>query len=490
MGRQQKMEKKILVSRLHSLGWSLRKIQKETGIRRETVAKYLTEEENKTENSVDNNRSNSLCEPFHHFIQECTNNGLSAQRIYQDLVRDHAFKASYTSVQRYVKTLLNEPKDIFLRIHTLPGEEAQVDFGQGASTFCNEKLSKPNLFTMVLGYSRMLYAEVVWRQDIDTFLRCHEHAFAYFGGVTSIVRLDNLKSGVLKANLFEPELNPAYLDFSNHCGFAPLPCLPATPEHKGKVEAGVKYVQNNALKGKEFSSLDTQNAYLRQWMREIAQQRIHGTTKRKPKDVFEIEERRMLKPLPSSSYEYFKIGKRSVHVDGHIEVERAYYSVPHNLVGKMVVVHFNTSFVKVISDGVVVAMHRRAQPGAFQTSRSHLPQNKSCSFDECLQSSFTKIASIGPHCHKWATEVMEARQKLGLRAILGVLTLEKKFSHDAIESACEQALQIGSVRYHTVKILCEERCLKKQEQPSHTIESDIIRSIDEYQHYLDSIENQ
>jgi transposase len=496
MSRQQKMEKKILISKLHALGWSFRKIQQETGVHRETIAKYVKEsllEQEKPEKigqakDSEKSSSNSLCVPFDDFIKECILKNLSAQRIYQDLVRDHSFQGSYTSVQRYVRSRSSESKDSYFRIHTLPGEEAQVDFGQGAPTFIDGKISKPWLFTMVLGYSRMLYAEVVWHQDVETFLRCHERGFLSFVGVPLIIRLDNLKSGVLKAHLFEPELNPVYVDFSNHYGFSPLPCLPATPEHKGKVEAGVKYVQNNALKGKEFASLDAQNTYLRQWTYEIAQQRIHGTTKKRPIEMFENEERQALKPCPNTCYEYFRTGLRSVHMDGHVEVERAYYSVPHNLVGKTVVVHYNSLWVKAISDGIVVSAHKRVQPGSFQTSRSHLPLDKSCSFEECLKNSFVKIKDIGPHCQKWATEVMTARQKLGLRAILGVLTLEKKFSHQVINAACEQALQIGSVRFHTIKILCEDECSKKQEKSSGGNESEIIRSLDEYQNFIDSIE--
>ena len=303
MSRQLKIEQQILIRQLHKLGWSQRQIENETGIRRETVSKYIrepfveTEEPTEIEqkasvvqktNSVPKNPleevsalSKSLSSSFHQTILEAVQKGLSAQSIYQDLVHI-GFKGSYTSVQRYVRKLRSPEPNVFARIHTAPGEEAQVDFGQGAPTLKDGKYVRPWLFTMVLSYSRMIYTEVVWHQDVETFLKCHENAFSNFGGVPGVIRIDNLKSGVLAAHMFEPSLNPAYADFASYCGFTPLPCLPATPQHKGKVEAGVKYAQDNALKGKLFNSLDEQNAHLRRWGKEIANLRIHGTTKRKP----------------------------------------------------------------------------------------------------------------------------------------------------------------------------------------------------------------
>ncbi len=114
---------------------------------------------------------------------------------------------------------------------------------------------------MTLSNSRKSYEEVVWSQDVETFIRCHVNAFDYFGGVVEYIKLDNLKSGVLEADLYDPELNPTYLAYSKHCGFIPLPCRVRTPQHKGKVEAGVKYTQSNALQGKRFESIKQQNAF-------------------------------------------------------------------------------------------------------------------------------------------------------------------------------------------------------------------------------------
>ena len=171
---------------------------------------------------------------FHRIIEEKLQNGQHARSIFQDLVCEQAYPGSYDSVKRYVRKLRAKTPAIFARIETPPGEEAQVDFGAGAPTLKNGKYRKPWLFVMTLSNSRKSYQECVWGQDVETFIHCHEHAFAFFGGVTRIVRHDNLKSAVLNAHLYEAEMNPNYLAFADHYGFVPIPCRVRKPEQGGK----------------------------------------------------------------------------------------------------------------------------------------------------------------------------------------------------------------------------------------------------------------
>ena len=164
-------------------------------------------------------------------IREKVKQELSAERIYQDLVVEYAYPHSYDSVKRYVRKLKAKTPKLFARIHTAAGEEAQVDFGKGAPTEKSGRYHRPWLFKLVLSYSRHSYEEVVWHQDVESFIRCHVRAFHAFGGVPKLIRLDNLKAGVLKAHLYEPELNPLYAAFAKQAGFSSLPCLPGKPEH-------------------------------------------------------------------------------------------------------------------------------------------------------------------------------------------------------------------------------------------------------------------
>ena len=503
-----KMEKQILIQQLLALGWSYRRIQFETGIRRETVAKY---DPRRNENVQDLSKpakvptDPSNCPPINIFsrshaarydrvIRKKLSKGLHAKRIYQDLIAEYAYPHSYDSIKRYVRSIKKKIPKVYARIHTPPAQEAQVDFGQGASTLKNGKYVKPWLFKMVLSFSRHSYEEVVWHQDVETFIRCHENAFASFGGVPEIIRLDNLKSGVLKANLYEPILNPSYEAFARHAGFAPLPCLPRKPEHKGKVESGIRYTQGNALKGLKFESLDAQNAHLRHWNKTWARTRIHGTTKKQVWAVFAESEKHVLKPLPEESFQFFKISSRTVHPDGHIEVDRAYYSVPHKYVGQRVTVHYNSLWVKAFVQNNRIAFHRKATPGRFKTERDHLPQNKSITTEEYQHRLLVQAQKIGPECREWAKLALKTRNQLAFRAIQGVVRLSGKYNHDTINNACSEAARIGRFRYHTVKLLCDDNIQTHEYgqgvQTELLQEHDIIRSMDDYQNIVNAMTSQ
>ena len=193
----------------------------------------------------------SECEPWREVIQSKCDLGLSAQRIYQDLSNEHGFTGSYYSVRRFVRRLEPTRELPFRRLECEPGEEAQVDFGTGAPVVGPDgKRRRTHVFRIVLSHSRKAYSEVVYRQTTDDFLRCLENAFRHFGGVPRRLVLDNLRAAVKKADWFDPELNPKVRSFGEHYGTVFWPTRPYTPRHKGKVEKGIDYVQDNALKGR------------------------------------------------------------------------------------------------------------------------------------------------------------------------------------------------------------------------------------------------
>ena len=499
-----KMEKQILIKQLLTLGWTYRRIEAETGIRRETVSKYDPNHPRNskaanppTDSAGNSDQNRPKCPPIKSTRTSCAAEheevirakiaqGLTAQRIYQDLVVEHDFKHSYDSVKRYIRKLKKQTPEVIAHIHTLPGEEAQVDFGQAAPTLNNGRYVKPWLFKIVLSYSRHSYEEVVWKQDVETFIACHQRAFESFGGVPKLIRLDNLKSGVLKAHLFEPEINPLYSAFAQHYGFTPLPCLPRKPEHKGKVESGVGYTKDNALKGLKFDSLEAQNAHLRDWNRRWARTRIHGTIKQQVWSVFADSERKALQSLPEKPFHYFKFGARKVHADGHIEVSGAYYSVPHRYLGHLLTVHFNAQWVKVLDGTDIVAFHKRAQPGRFRTEKQHLPLNKTLSQEEFKNKLLARCARIGNATHNWAQIAFNQRKQLAFRSIQGLLRLTDKYTENLVEKACVHAIKIGSVRYQTVATLCRDLSDAKGEQLQLIQEHDVIRDPKDYQLFIEN----
>lgn len=507
-----KMDKQTLIKQLLDLGWSYRRIHRETGLHRDTIAKYDPKHpkwanlptDTQAENSVQNRPKcpptpselrkptrSSPAAAYETIIRQKLEQKLSAQRIYQDLVVEYGYQASYDSVKRYVRKLKAKMPKLYARIHTAPGEEAQVDFGQGAPTKKNGRYLRPWLFKIVLSYSRHSYEEVVWSQDVETFIRCHERAFQAFGGVPKLIRIDNLKSGVLKAHLYEPQLNPLYAAFAKHAGFTPLPCLPGKPEHKGKTESGVGYTQNNALKGRRFESLEAQNAHLKYWNRTWARTRIHGTTKKQVWTLFTQLEQKALQALPENAFQFFKLGSRKVQADGHIEVARAYYSVPHRYLGRRVEVQFTSQWVKVLDGSEIIAFHRTTQAGRFHTDKRHLPENKCLTTEEYKRKLLTRCSLVGVYCRSWAEKALAARQQLAFRAIQGVLHLRKHHADSKIDWACEQALKMDSLRYHTIKLLCQEPLESGQRGSQLTLlqEHELIRPPESYQTYFEETQS-
>jgi len=284
-------------------GWSHRRIARELGIHRETVSRY-----SRVLRSVDSKPAISTpgpldpidpkpaistlgsgppgrlshCRSLRSVILGKLEQGLSGVRIFQDLRQESGFTGSYSSVKRFVRRLNSVHPLPFRRIETGPGEEAQVDFGQGARTLRDGKKRRPHILRICLSYSRKCYSEAVWQQTTESFIRCLENAFRAFGGVPKRLVIDNLKAAVTKADWFDPELNPKIAAFARHYGIVILPTKPATPRHKGKIESGVKYVQNAFLPLRTFRSLGDANGQLKAWTLSVAGNRIHGTTQEMP----------------------------------------------------------------------------------------------------------------------------------------------------------------------------------------------------------------
>lgn len=235
--------------------------------------------------------SSSACEPFRDFITEQLRLRRSYTAIYQDLVGQVGFAASYNSVKRFAGTVVAKEPEQFDRLEFAPGEEVQVDYGEGAMTRVpgTDRYRRPRLFVMTLRYSRRSFRRVVWASSQQTWARLHEQAWRYFGGCCSYVVLDNLKEGVIKPDLYEPELNPVYRDVLAHYGVVADPARVRAPNRKGTVENAIQHTQSTALKGKRFETIEEQNTFLEQWETRWAAPRIHGSARRQVEAMFQEE---------------------------------------------------------------------------------------------------------------------------------------------------------------------------------------------------------
>jgi transposase len=407
----------------------------------------------------------SECAGFRDLIQAKLDAGLSAQRIWQDLHSEHGFAHSYYSVLRFVRKLTPREELPFRRLECGPGEEAQVDFGAGAPLVgADGKRQRTHVFRIVLSHSRKGYSEAVTRQTTDAFLGALENAFHYFGGVPQTLVIDNLKAAVVKGDWFDPELNPKVQAFCEHYGTVILPTKPRTPRHKGKIESGVGYVKKNALKGRFFPSVAEQNRFLLDWERNVADTRIHGTTRRQVGPLFDSVEKPALGLLPPERFANFREAQRIVHRDGHVEVERAYYSAPPEYLGRTVWARWDQRLVRLFNQRLeLIATHVKRLPGSFSTQEAHLHAAKISRVERGAHELLARAGQLGPGVNQWAKAMLEERGIAGIRVLLGLLSLAKKHAPEVLDTACAAAYRHGAYRLRAVRQLARRR---QQEQAS------------------------
>ena len=398
MGNYLKVDRRQQVIALLELGWSYRRIQSETGVRRETVSRYDKLRRSKAAKVFPGSKPlppRSSAAVYHDEIMGKLEEHLSAKRIWQDLVEDFGYGYAYESVKRYVRTLKSQHRVVTV-LHSAPGEEAQVDCFQGVPTFDSRtgQWKRPWVFRMTLSCSRCGYEEAVWNQKLETFLRLHERAFEALGGVPSIVRHDNLKAAAVRACLYDPDMNETYVAFSEHWGFTPLATKPRRPQENGKQERSGGYVKDNALKGKRFDSLQELNEYLKRWNRTIARLRIHGTTRKQVWTYFLETDKPALKPIASERFAMFDTGTRSVHPDGHVEVAGAFYPVSPRLLGQKVQVRWDDKLVRVYHSDALVASHPELRPVTTHRRRDKKPSRRP---SRCSPPSYWGDANVSEH---------------------------------------------------------------------------------------------
>jgi transposase len=427
----------------------------------------------------------SLCEPWRDIVLSKLDAGLTAQRIYQDLVAEHGFSGKYSSVRRFVRRLERKQPLPFRRLECGPGEEAQVDFGTGAPIhLLDGRRRRTHVFRIVLSYSRKGYSEAVYRQTADEFIRCLENAFAHFGGVPQALVLDNLKAGVLTPDWFDPVLNPKLRSFADHYGLALLPTRPRRPRHKGKIESGVGYVKGNALKGRSFTNLEEENRFLLTWETTVADVRIHGTIRRQVGQLFAEVERPALRPLPLERFPFFQEGERTVHRDGHVEVAKAYYSVPPEYLGCTVWVRWDSRLVRIFNRHLeAIVVHVRRPPGQFSTQRAHLAAQKISSVERGTVWLLSQARLIGPESTRWAEAMLAERGIEGVRVLQGLLHLANRHPAEALEQACSTAFSHLSYRLRTIRQLLKRQS-ERQEVFDFVKEHPLIRDLGEYSQFV------
>jgi len=527
-------EKREQILALGRLGWSLRRIERELNVRRETAGAYLhaagivvrraggrvsrwppvpsaalemakpatTQEvitdsgDSKpatTEGVITDSAlrqpgrapSASACEPYRDLIEEGLRVGRNAMAIYQDLVTDHGFAARYNSVRLFAIKLrgvqVPEPHP---RIVTEPGQEAQVDYGEGPMVRDSQtgKYRRARLFVLTLGYSRKAVRLLTMRSSSQIWAELHERAFRRLGGTPKTMVLDNLREGVLKPDWYDPTLNPLYRDVLKHYGVIAFPCRPYHPNRKGKVESSVGHAQRTPLKGLRFETIESAQEHLDRWEENWADTRIHGTTKRQVSAMY-AEEKPHLAVLPVEPFRYYQHGTRTVHLDGCFEIAGAYYRAPPELLGRLVPVQWDARCVRLIHPATqhLVREYPIEKRGHRQSPPEYQPRRTPPTTLQLLARANHAGRQIGVLC----TEIHRRDGEDGVRRILGVLAQARKHGPVALERACGLALDAGVPSLRFVRVYLEKHpaalpLTLRQVDP-------LIRELNHYRSYINHI---
>ena len=398
----------------------------------------------------------SACEPHRTWIEEQVRLKRNAMAIFQDLVDSHGFEAKYNSVKRFVRGLKRTDPEQFDRLDFLPGEEAQVDYGEGALTLDSKtgKYRRPRLFVMTLRYSRRSFRKVVWKSGQDVWCRLHEEAFRYFGGCPEYVVLDNLKEGVIKPDIYEPELNRLYAVMLLHYGVIADPARVRDPNRKGTVENAIQHTQGTALKGRRFESIDEQNQHLMRWEEKWAAQRIHGRAKRQVEVMFQ-EEKPHLRALPVSPFRYFEEGTRTVNDDTTVQIGHSDYAARPAPIGSLVLVRIYELEIE-IRDLKTQAL-LRTHPRSCRKGEVLLPDDER-PFNPTRQTQYlmNKAGIIGPNTLNLCQKLFESQGRPAQKSMWGILGTAAKYPASIVEQACKSALELNIRNSKQVRLIVEQ----------------------------------
>jgi Integrase core domain len=341
-------------------------------------------------------------------------------------------------------------------ITTAPGEEGQVDYGEGPMVRDRGtgKYRRTRLFVLTLGCSRKSVRLLVWRSSAQVWAELHERAFRRLGGTVRVIVLDNLREGVLTPDIYDPALNPLYRDVLAHYGVIAVPCRVGDPDRKGKVEAGVGHAQKTPLRGLRFETLEEAQAYLDRWETRWADTRIHGTTKRQVAAMFS-EEQPALGPLPLEPFRYYRYGERTVHLDGCVEVEAAYYGAPPGWIGRRVHVQWDGARVRLVDPktGQLLREHLRQQRGHHRILDEDRPSRTPSTTEALLR----RARGAGQHVGAVCEHIHRDEGEPGVRRILGVISLVKKHGAATVDLAAKAALDLGAPSYRFMRRWLERR---------------------------------
>lgn len=497
------------ILRLNSKGLSNREIGRICSIAHSTVANYLSRASAAglkwpLPEDVDDAKLEGLLFPppphpstkrplpdWSEIHKELKRKGVTLSLVWEEYKSEHPDGYQYSrfcELYRKWRGRLN----VWMRQDHKAGEKLFVDYSGHKVDVVDPatgEAREAEIFVAVMGASNYTYVEATWSQSLPDWIASHKRAFAYFGGVPELEVVDNLKSGVTSPCRYEPDLNPTFQDMASHYGVAILPARVRSPKDKPKVEVGVQMVGRwilAALRNRTFFSLDELNRAISELLEKLNNRplkKLSGTRR----SLFESLDKPALKPLPLVPYQYAEWKKARVHIDYHVEVDRHYYSVHYQMVGKKLDIRITANTIECFHRGKRVASHRRSfKKGGHTTLPEHMPKSHREYLKWTPQRLLNWAAKVGPSVEELAQLIMKSRAhpQQGFRSILGILRLTKTYGDERLEAACKRALAINAKSFKSVKSILknglDRRALKERETDPSPVRHHNIRGAQYY----------
>ena len=477
------MYKQITIKTLKQQGSKNTDIAKEINCHRNTVANVLSRKDFIEKQT---RQKGSLFDPYREQIKEWRDKKISILRIFEMLKETYEIQSTYVNLCKYIESRFPKQRTAFGVQQTMPGEKAEIDFGYlGMYPGPLGSLAKTYGLAVILPYSRLDYYAITYDQKLETLIKGLENAFKYFRGVPKKLKVDNMKTAVIRNRRYDLEFNQDFLEFAYHYKTVIIPCTPYSPQQKGTVESGIKYLQRNFISGRTFKDSADMKDQLKDWMDNYANNRVHGTTRKVPKEEYIKEEEAKMQPLPDTQFSFFNREIRTVAQNCHIHFDNNYYSVPANLVGKDVTVRFNDKLLRIIYEGDQVSLHQRAQGmGNYVTRRSHLPDYKIYSETEYQKHSEDQMSDIGEWAHEYFKYLLSSKESYWFRSVRIILGLAQEYGKEPVNLTLKRALyykvrdltMIKNILRKELYLVSEEPRLKRREDQ----ETNILRDLSYY----------
>jgi len=383
---------------------------------------------------------------------------ITATRAFEEL-KGSGYNGGYSILRERVRQLRKTPaRQLTIRFETAPGVQAQMDWATYTIDFSAEGKRRVNLFSYILGFSRRQYIHFTETMDFETTIRQHIKAFEHLGGVAATCLYDNMKVVVTRWEDEAPVYNTRFLAFATHYGYKPWACQVRRPQTKGKVERPFHYIEMNLLNGREFRSLEHLNEVTRWWLANVADVRLHGTTKKTPLELH-AEEIPHLLPMPSLQFDTAQVVYRIVDTDGTVQYSNNRYSVPWRLVGESLPVRITDEHLIAYDRSLSeVARHviLKGLSGQRQMAPAHAPPRDHEEQMQRLRERFAELGEVGVSYLKG----IESKQRNSKHHALQVLGLLQAYHKSDVIRAMERGVQ-----YYAYGFSSLERILAHQATP-------------------------